>query len=237
MNLFIITGVSRGLGKEFGKAVLNREDSLWAIGRSYPKEFDNHINFIFSEGNLLDGIFISNLISQLENYDFSRFNNVFLINNAGTLGDIDKVENLDYENMKDVFELNTFVPILISKGFIKNTSNKRKNIVNISTGAATRPIEEMSLYCSSKSALDMFTKIIALENPMIKTIGISPGMIETDMQLKLRSKGSLENQSIYKKAKEKGKVRSSSFVAEEIIDFLLNNKVESGEIIHINDIM
>ncbi len=112
---------------------------------------------------------------------------------------------------------------MISRGFIKNKSNKKRNIINISTGAATRPIEEMSLYCSSKSALNMLTKIIALENPSIKTMGISPGMIETNMQVKLRSNGTLKNQSIYKEAKENGRVRASSFVAKEIITFLLKN--------------
>ncbi len=237
MDLFIISGVTRGLGKELSQRVLNKGDYLWAISRNIPKEFENSSNLIISKGDLLDENFIEELTIKIKEYDFSNFDRVFLINNAGLLGEIKRVEEISYKELKRTFEVNTFVPTILGKGLIENQSKVKKFIINITSGAGTRPIKEMSMYCSSKSALDMLTKIIALEYPQITTIAISPGMIETDMQIKLRSNGSEENKINYRVAKEEGKVRDSSFVAKSLIDYLTKSVIESGKIIHINDIL
>ena len=44
--------------------------------------------------------------------------------------------------------------------------------MNISSGAALRPIESWGTYCQSKAAIDMLTKIINEEHPNIKAYSI-----------------------------------------------------------------
>lgn len=237
MNLFIITGITRGLGKDLGINIMKNKDFFWAISRSCPDEFKSYSNLKFSEGNLLDINFIEETTKEIESFDFSLYENVFLINNAGSLGSIKEINSINYKEFMNIFELNAIVPSILAKGVINNPTNDNKNIVNITTGAATRPIKEMGLYCSSKSALDMLTKIIAIENPHIKVIGVSPGMIETDMQKTLRNNGSEDNRSLYLEAKNNGNVRSSDFVANRLLSFILSRNYESGKIIHINDIL
>ena len=60
-------------------------------------------------------------------------------------------------------------------------------IINISSGAALRPIHSWGTYCQSKAGIDMLTNIINEEHPEIRALSVYPGIVNTDMQLKIRS--------------------------------------------------
>jgi NAD(P)-dependent dehydrogenase (short-subunit alcohol dehydrogenase family) len=64
-------------------------------------------------------------------------------------------------------------------------------IVNVSSGAATRPLEGWSAYCSGKAGLHMLTRAIALETAErgIRVFGFQPGTTDTDMQVLIRASG------------------------------------------------
>ena len=65
------------------------------------------------------------------------------------------------------------------------------SIVNVSSGAAYRPLEGWSAYCAGKAGLAMLTRAIALETAGkgIRVFGFSPGTIDTEMQVKIRASG------------------------------------------------
>ncbi|MBN8905636.1 MAG: SDR family oxidoreductase, partial [Rhodospirillales bacterium] len=62
-------------------------------------------------------------------------------------------------------------------------------IVNVSSGAAIRPLEGWSAYCSGKAGLHMLTRAIALETAEqgIRVFGFQPGPTDTDMQVQIRA--------------------------------------------------
>jgi 3-oxoacyl-[acyl-carrier protein] reductase len=64
-------------------------------------------------------------------------------------------------------------------------------IVNVSSGAAHRPLEGWSAYCSAKAGLAMLTRAIALETEGqgIRVFGFQPGTIDTEMQVRIRASG------------------------------------------------
>jgi NAD(P)-dependent dehydrogenase (short-subunit alcohol dehydrogenase family) len=64
-------------------------------------------------------------------------------------------------------------------------------IVNVSSGAAIRPLEGWSAYCSGKAGLHMLTRAIALEtaNKGIRVFGFQPGTTDTDIQVLIRASG------------------------------------------------
>ena len=64
-------------------------------------------------------------------------------------------------------------------------------IVNVSSGAAHRPMEGWSAYCAGKAGLAMVTRSIMLETAGkgIRIFGFSPGTIDTDMQVKICASG------------------------------------------------
>jgi NAD(P)-dependent dehydrogenase (short-subunit alcohol dehydrogenase family) len=65
------------------------------------------------------------------------------------------------------------------------------SIINVSSGAAYRPLEGWSAYCAGKAGLAMLTRSIALETEgkRLRLFGFSPGTIDTDMQVKIRASG------------------------------------------------
>jgi NAD(P)-dependent dehydrogenase (short-subunit alcohol dehydrogenase family) len=67
----------------------------------------------------------------------------------------------------------------------------RGTIVNISSGAAHRPLEGWSAYCTGKAGLAMLTRSVALEHAAegIRVFGFAPGTIDTDMQVTIRASG------------------------------------------------
>jgi 3-oxoacyl-[acyl-carrier protein] reductase len=64
-------------------------------------------------------------------------------------------------------------------------------IVNVSSGAAIRPLEGWSAYCSAKAGLHMLTRAVALETAGkgIRVFGFQPGTTDTDMQVLIRASG------------------------------------------------
>jgi NAD(P)-dependent dehydrogenase (short-subunit alcohol dehydrogenase family) len=64
-------------------------------------------------------------------------------------------------------------------------------IVNVSSGAAIRPLEGWSAYCSAKAGLHMLTRAVALETAAkgIRVFGFQPGTTDTDMQVLIRASG------------------------------------------------
>ena len=64
-------------------------------------------------------------------------------------------------------------------------------IVNVSSGAAIRPLEGWSAYCSAKAGLHMLTRAVALETTGrgIRVFGFQPGTTDTDMQVLIRASG------------------------------------------------
>jgi len=64
-------------------------------------------------------------------------------------------------------------------------------IVNLSSGAAHRPLEGWSAYCAAKAGLAMLTEALALETAGagIRVFGLAPGVIDTDMQVSIRASG------------------------------------------------
>ena len=64
-------------------------------------------------------------------------------------------------------------------------------IVNLSSGAAHRPMEGWSAYCAGKAGLAMLTRAIHEEYAAqgIRVFGFAPGVVDTDMQGSIRASG------------------------------------------------
>ena len=67
----------------------------------------------------------------------------------------------------------------------------RGTIIDVSSGAAHRPMEGWAAYCSAKAGLAMLSQAIALESgtSAVRVFGLSPGVIDTDMQVTVRASG------------------------------------------------
>ena len=62
-------------------------------------------------------------------------------------------------------------------------------LVLVSSGAATNAYHGWAAYCTSKAALNMLAKCLAVEEPKVVTVALRPGVLDTDMQQHIRENG------------------------------------------------
>jgi benzil reductase ((S)-benzoin forming) len=176
-----VTGVSRGLGKAVAEKFLKEGYSVVGIGRSSDI---HHVNYTFLVCDL-------SLQSDIDNIQFDATSEeVILINNAGQIGNIQRISDQKEPDFEEVMQVNTFAPMYLSWSCLQQVKGAVK-IVNISSGAATRAIPGWAAYCASKAALDRFSETIQLEEKEkgrdVKVWSVAPGVIDTAMQEKIRS--------------------------------------------------
>jgi NAD(P)-dependent dehydrogenase (short-subunit alcohol dehydrogenase family) len=70
-------------------------------------------------------------------------------------------------------------------------------MVFISSGAATGAYTSWGAYGSSKAALNSLVQHVAVEEPDMTAVAISPGRVDTDMQKELREKGTEMSKNDY----------------------------------------
>jgi 3-oxoacyl-[acyl-carrier protein] reductase len=115
-----------------------------------------------------------------------------LVNNAGVIDPIARLAESDPEawgkaadiNYKGVYYgLRAALPVMEKNG--------AGTIINISSGAATAALEGWSHYCSTKAAVLSLTKCADREyrDSGIRVLGLSPGTVATDMQIKIKASG------------------------------------------------
>lgn len=115
-----------------------------------------------------------------------------LINNAGVIDPIARLEDADPEawgkaidiNLKGVmYGMRAALPLMKSKG--------GGTIITVSSGAAHNPLEGWSGYCSAKAGAAMLTRAAHLEEGAngLRIMGLSPGTVATEMQVKIKASG------------------------------------------------
>ncbi len=115
-----------------------------------------------------------------------------VVNNAGVIDPVARLDQSDPDawsrvvdiNYKGVYHgLRAAIPQMLQQG--------EGVIVNISSGAASSPLEGWSHYCSTKAAALMLTRCADKEyrEMGIRVVGLSPGTVATDMQVAIKASG------------------------------------------------
>lgn len=237
MTLFIITGTSRGLGKAFvDQLQLKKDIDLITIGRHK----DNHIKVDFANPESLYGIFEHNY------FPFKEYDEVILINNAGTLSPTGPLGQVDSHALLAHLTVNAAGPLLLINEFLKSLEkaefSANVEIINISSGAGRGPMYGWAAYCGSKASMDMMSRVVGLEAETLsrsfslKCWAIAPGVVDTDMQGYIRSQNtkSFKDVEDFIAKKEDGKLLSPELVAHRILEN--RNSCKNGCLYHIRDI-
>lgn len=114
-----------------------------------------------SEAGGIESVF-SEILESINPYAVNR---IILINNAGTLGEIGTLDKSAVSDIQSTIQLNIISPFVLNSILLRKTKswNCLKKIINISSGAAVKAYFGWSLYCASKAAIDMMTKVVALK--------------------------------------------------------------------------
>lgn len=192
----IITGASRGIGAATAKELASRGVCVMLCARS-TVEIEERAAAIREDGGKAIAVScdvsvyanIANVVAQCL-HQFGRLD--ILVNNAGIIEPIARLADSDPELWSRVTDINTkgvyhglraAIPIMKQQG--------SGVIVNISSGAATSPLEGWSHYCSTKAAVLMLTRCADKEyrEKGIRVVGLSPGTVATEMQIAIKASG------------------------------------------------
>ena len=241
MKYYFITGTSRGLGYAMATQLLEKGDCK-VIGISRSTTI-NHPDYRHISLDLSD---LDQLITRLDEI-FTPINDgdkIVLINNAGVLGQVGHVGNISSQKIREAFNVNTIAPAILMNEFIKKylrCSTCQKIILNVSSGAGKKPVDGWSCYCSSKSALDMFSSVIAVEKRMdknnIRIFSVSPGIVDTAMQDEIRkvNKEDFSRLSEFIEYKKEGMLVPAQKVAKKYLHLIENEKKFEDVIVSVRD--
>lgn len=186
----LITGASRGLGKEIAINFASRPDvaSIVITARNIVKlnevkilltKINPKIDIRCIEGDLSNYETIKTLIKRLKK---TKINFNVIINNAGA-GNIAPLEDMEDNRIQEIFFINLIAPMLIIKNYLSELRKYRwGRIVNISSISVFKPHQLLVPYIVSKSGLGSLAECVT--NCEIKN-GITcntivPGLMLTD---------------------------------------------------------
>ncbi len=112
-----------------------------------------------------------------------------LINNAGVIEPIARLADADPDAWERLLRVNLIGPLRVTREALPYLRRSQGRIVNVSSGVALTPRAGFGAYAASKAALNLFTKSLVLEEPLITSVAFRPGPVDTAMQDVIRAAG------------------------------------------------
>jgi len=219
MNLYVVTGATRGLGEALAQGIAAQPDNrLFTLGRAASDAVNIQVD-------LADAAAIERACDELDRRIAGKaFERAVLINNAGVIAPVGPLEKVDAGELQRNLAVNFTAPILLMRRFLDATGGVGlRRIVNISSGAARRPIFGWSAYCAAKAGLDMASRVVALEAATrglaVEVASLAPGVIDTSMQATVRGASAEDFVDVerFRTMKEEGALRPAADVAADIL--------------------
>jgi benzil reductase ((S)-benzoin forming) len=221
-KIVIITGANRG----FGEAIFNEfynecnQNVIISMSRNcnlfqneLMKKKDSRFVHVPCELDKPDSI---NLIA-MEKYLTKNNLEIVLFLNAASVSPVKAFNRINKEEITNSLNINVVSSVLILNTVINIVSSNRLTVVNLSSGAASKPISGWSLYCSAKSYLKLLIETLELENSnndFLRFSNFDPGVMDTEMQQEIRSSNddSFVRFEEFVELKKQGKLREPSEV-------------------------
>lgn len=190
---YLVTGASKGIGRAIARSLANDGYQVILLARA-SDDLDSACMEIQSDSP--SSFSIACDLSQPKSIDLAVESLQELdaidgiVHNAGTITPIRSMFDAD----DAMWERNIYVNVTgvqrLTRGlYSKMKASNHCRVTTISSGAALRPLHSWSAYCISKAGLDMWSRCLAEEGrgDGITSIAIAPGIVDTDMQLEIRS--------------------------------------------------
>lgn len=185
----VITGASRGIGAGIAEDYLKRGMRVALCARG-PMPFEAGEDVFLANFDVTDEAavhqFAADAAAHLGPLDL-------WINNAGVLDPVVPVRDLTAEALRRHLDINLFGVLYGCQAYRAHVAGRDGEgvLVNISSGAAWGGYAGWGAYCAGKAALDRITETLALEETAcgLRAYAVAPGIVDTDMQSKIRACG------------------------------------------------
>ncbi len=186
----IVTGGSRGLGKNMVQSIAGRGTDVTFTYQSNSAAADELVAAVEGMGPRAAALqldvgdadafddFVDRVRGVLQDWDTERFD--FLVNNAG-MGVHASIAETTEEQFDRLMDVHVKGPFFLTQKLLPLMADGGR-IVNVSTGLARFTLPGHAAYASAKGAVEVMTRYMATElGPRrIAANTIAPGAIETD---------------------------------------------------------
>ena len=255
----IITGASRGFGREIAELITSQEDGILPSlsGGSRFILMSRDQPGLEQTKELLTNVGGANVQVDVVPVDFSDiseankvvnetlsgcskdFQDAFLFSNAGVLGDPSKLlpDYSDMVEMGKVYNVNIVSPSYLIARFCKYFESSKRHIVNTSSLAALQPFRSTGLYSTCKAAMDMFLRNLVADCVDVRALNYAPGPLDTKMARDIRDGTSDEGtRGYFNELFSTGKILSAKDSAKKLMGLLRKDEFENGAHIDFYDV-
>jgi NAD(P)-dependent dehydrogenase (short-subunit alcohol dehydrogenase family) len=249
-HLYILTGASRGIGLSMASQLLARPShTVLCISRKtndalrVPAGADTTLEQWTQD--LADGTAAAARLEQwLGQRAGATFLTATLVNNAGVIAHIAPLSKADPADLSNALRVGLEAPMLLTSAFLRATegwTDTQRKVLNISSGLGRRAMASQSGYCAAKAGMDHFSRCVALEEALkrngAKVCSLAPGVIDTDMQVQLRSAapGNFPDQGNFIQLKDKGQLATPDEAASSLLRFLARPDFGSNAVADVRD--
>ncbi len=248
-HLYLLTGASRGLGAALAEQLLAPENRLLCLSRNasptlaaaarerqalceqWPLDLAQPIEAAAKVQAWLAGL------------DATAFSGATLINNAAMLTRIGPLSTADAAELSAALRVGLEAPLLLTAAFLHTTRHWAgpRRVLNISSGLGRRAMASQASYCAVKAGMDHFSRAVALDEAGqangARIVSLAPGVIDTDMQLQLRSAdpAGFPDQANFIGLKQSGQLASSADAARRVLAYLERADFGSQPVADIRD--
>lgn len=232
-HLYILTGASRGMGLAMAQQLLQPDHALLCIARQTSKDLAAQARqadcqlaqWSLDLGHSREA---AAMLRQWLGRPAARYASATLINNAGMIPRVSPLSAADPDELAQVMRVDLEAPLLLSAAFLGATEgwDVPRRVLNISSGLGRRPMASQAPYCAAKAGMDHFTRCLALEEAGkpngAKVCSLAPGVIDTDMQVQLRSAdaAAFPDRARFEQFKSEGQLDSPETAARKVLTYL-----------------
>lgn len=199
-RLYVVTGSSRGLGAAVARQLLGAPaHTLLGVSRRANPELvraaaESGATCEQWQADLADPVPVAvRLRDWLARFDADRFESARLINNAGALAPTGALEDAGLDALSAALRVGLEAPLLLTAAFLAATADwtADRRVLNVSSGLGRRAMAGQATYCAAKAGMDHLSRAVALDQAEkargARIVSLAPGVIDTDMQVQLRS--------------------------------------------------
>jgi NAD(P)-dependent dehydrogenase (short-subunit alcohol dehydrogenase family) len=191
----LVTGASRGIGAATALALAQRGIASVLAVRNPD-----------AAGSVAEAVHKLGVACRIETCDVADYASVqrsidsviaawgrldIVINNAGQIDPQGPLAQTDPAEWARAISVNLVGGYNVIRAALSELLQRQGVIVNVSTGAAHKPRDGWSAYCTSKAGLYMLNNAVLNEYGQqgLSVYSLQPGFVDTDMQVRIRAQG------------------------------------------------
>ncbi|HJV62744.1 MAG TPA: SDR family NAD(P)-dependent oxidoreductase [Albitalea sp.] len=202
-SLYVISGASRGMGAAIAEHLLQPGHLVLGLSRKTNAELgtlaaQRGAQLLQWPRDLADPLPVAEELRRwLAGFEASRFDEAVLVNNAAAITPPGPVDECSFAELSAALRVGLEAVLLLTAAFVggtrgwRATHDGRTKVLNISSGLGRRAMAGCAPYCAVKAGMDHFSRSMALDEAHrgdgARIVSLAPGVIDTDMQVQLRS--------------------------------------------------